>query len=85
MDMGEKGNLVDTANLAGIGSGVASTGLVGSLGEDDTAAGGQGVGAPAGAAKLAAQQMHEQLTDQAGHRTGVQGLLPGADKPSGDR
>jgi len=80
--MGEKGNIVDTGLVTGIGSGMGSTTDHFGTPGDDTSSGTHATGVPGGAAKLAAQQVRDQLTDQAGQRSGVEGIALGTDKPS---
>ena len=83
--MGEKGNVLDTASLTGIGSGLGSAGdMVGtSVDQGGTgSSGSHGIGVARGAAKIAAQHMREQLADEAGQRSAAEGLPLGTEKPS---
>ena len=83
--MGEKGNMLDTASLTGIGSGLGSANdIVGTAVDkgDTGSSGSHGLGVAHGAAKIAAQHLQEQLADEAGQRTAVEELPLGAEKPS---
>jgi len=82
--MGEKGNMLDTASMTGIGSGLGSAGdMVGtSVEHGDTRSAGSGTGVVRAAAKIATQQMQEQLGDAPGQHAAGEGVIPGTAKPS---
>ncbi len=84
--MGEKGNMIDTAGLEGIGSGVVGSGDVSGVGSG----GGSGhrtAGMVGSVAKAAAGHVKGVGEDSVDKPTGLAGLLPTAEdeKPPAER